>query len=108
LTTETMNLPLEKRTRTQTSEPSESKGEGGAVKVLADAEGSTAASEPRRRLQTTLKMRRGASAYAQLLQSAVTASIEFRRDEGDNALEDPPLAQNLCHPSREKKRTRGG
>jgi hypothetical protein len=97
--TQTINFSLAvQRTPTSSSgEPSESNSDELAVQSqLAEAEASAAAGggssrpEPTRGVKKTPSLRRGAAAYAQLLQSAVMASIESQRDDGGGGGSDVP------------------
>jgi hypothetical protein len=89
-TTINFSLGVQRTPTSSSGEPSESNGdEHVGQSLLAEAEEASAAAgggssrpEPTRGVKKTPSLRRGAAAYAQLLQSAVTASIESRRDDG--------------------------
>jgi hypothetical protein len=108
----TMNCRIPQRAPEIPCEPSNALGDDNLVQphehtdtVSVVVEGS-ARPEPTRGVKKTASLRRGAAAYAQLLQSAVKASIESQKDEHDK--QGPPLpdAMNvenaaLYNPSRQ-------
>jgi hypothetical protein len=96
--TQTMSFSLEHTSRTPVSsgEASVSNGAEQVTQSLAEqAEASSVVAadgsrpEPTRGVKKTTSLRRGAAGYDQLLQSAVMASIESRRDAGGSVA--PPL-----------------
>jgi len=65
--------------------------------------------EPTRGVKKSPSLRRGAAGYAMLLQSAVTASIESRRDAQETPADPPamPVGGDGVLTSPKNKRTRG-
>mmetsp|Transcript_112992 Transcript_112992/g.169045 ORF Transcript_112992/g.169045 Transcript_112992/m.169045 type:complete len:153 (-) Transcript_112992:256-714(-) len=99
--TQTMNCRIPQRAPEVPCDPSETNGNDPLAQPL-DTEGQSsgdheaiARPEPTRGVKKVPSLRRGAAAYAQLLQSAVRASIEARKDEDDDDDDDtrgpPPL-----------------
>ena len=92
-----MNCVMVDTTSSSSSgEPSESNGDDQMMESLADQETSLTASsslqpEPTRGVKKTSSLRRGAAVYAELLQSAVRASIESRGVVGENDLPQPEI-----------------
>ena len=67
--------------------------------------------EPTRGVKKSPSLRRGAAGYAMLLQSAVTASIESRRDAQETPVDPPAMpvgGDGMSTSPSKNKRTRGG
>jgi hypothetical protein len=88
--TQTMNCRIPQRApEILPGQPSDTHGDDPLVQSL-DTEGKSedlersSRPEPTRGVKKVPSLRRGAGAYARLLQSAVKASIESRKDDQDN------------------------
>jgi hypothetical protein len=90
-------------------EPSESNDM--EYEIMEEKGASSGRPEPTRGVKKTPSLRRGAAGYAELLQSAVTASIESRRDAQQTPSDPPAMpagGDGLSTSPSKNKRSRGG
>jgi hypothetical protein len=107
MTIEAMEYPTDYRA-SSSGEPSESNDM--EYETMEETGASGGRPEPTRGVKKTTSLRRGAAGYAELLQSAVTASIESRRDAQQTPADPPAMPVGgdgfMASPSSKNKRTR--